>query len=261
MSYLLAEMNREKIRRIAPESIAVLPTAAVEQHGPHLPIFTDALLCETVAHRAAQAVVEQGVPAVVTPILSFGNSYHHYPFPGVLSFKSHTFMAAVTELLEGLVRSGFRKLVVLNGHGGNSNPNGLVGQDLVNRLGNPAAVATGDYWNIARPSLIQDSLIPSKLVPGHAGRFETSLVMALRPDLVNGEALDEMGDRVQDDAGLDVGLSGAVVQAHGEWQAGAGYTDNPADATPEEGQAMLTIIVNSVADFLTAFHRTPFSPE
>ncbi|MDA0746474.1 MAG: creatininase family protein, partial [bacterium] len=139
-----------------------------------------------------------------------------------------------------------------------SNPNGVMGQALVNRLGNPAAVATGDYWNIARNNLTKDGLIPSSLVPGHAGRFETSLVMALRPDLVKQNELDQMGKKVQENAGLDVGFSGSVVQVHGEWQAGVGYTDNPADATPEEGKAMLDIIVNSVAHFFTAFHKTSY---
>ena len=254
MSTLFAEMTREQIRRVAPDSIAVLPTAAIEQHGPHLPVFTDTLVCETVARQAAEAVSDQA-SVVVAPILCYGNSHHHFPFPGVLSLQSHNYMAAVTDALEGLVKSGFRKVIVLNGHGGNSNPIGVVGQDLVNRLGNSAACATGDYWSIARAGFQEADIMPPELIPGHAGRFETSLILALRPDLVDRATLDQMGSDMQENTGLDVGLSGAVVQVHGEWQAGAGYTDNPADACESDGRALLDIIVRAIADFYIAFNR------
>ena len=252
MSVLFGEMTREQIRRVAPDSIAVLPTAAIEQHGPHLPVFTDSLMCELIARKAAEKAADRA-SVVVAPILFFGNSHHHFPFPGVMSLQSHNFMAAVTDALEGLVKSGFRRVVVLNGHGGNSNPINVVGQDLVNRLGNPVACAAGDYWNIARPALLEKNVMASGLIPGHAGRFETSLVLGVRPDLVDQEAIADMGDEIQENAGLDVGLSGAMVQVHGEWQAGLGYTDNPADASPEEGKAMLEIITDSVASFYAAF--------
>ena len=252
MSVLFGEMTREQIRRVAPDSIAVLPTAAIEQHGPHLPVFTDSLMCELIARKAAEKAADRA-SVVVAPILFFGNSHHHFPFPGVMSLQSHNFMAAVTDALEGLVKSGFRKVVVLNGHGGNSNPINVVGQDLVNRLGNPVACAAGDYWNIARPALLEKNVMASGLIPGHAGRFETSLVLGVRPDLVDQGAIADMGNEIQENTGLDVGLSGAMVQVHGEWQAGLGYTDNPADASPEEGKAMLEIITDSVASFYAAF--------
>ena len=252
MSVLFGEMTREQIRRVAPDSIAVLPTAAIEQHGPHLPVFTDSLMCELIARKAAEKAADRA-SVVVAPILFFGNSHHHFPFPGVMSLQSHNFMAAVTDALEGLVKSGFRKVVVLNGHGGNSNPINVVGQDLVNRLGNPVACAAGDYWNIARPALLEKNVMASGLIPGHAGRFETSLVLGVRPDLVDQGAIADMGNEIQENTGLDVGLSGAMVQVHGEWQAGLGYTDNPADASPEEGKAMLEIITDSVATFYAAF--------
>jgi creatinine amidohydrolase len=252
MSVLFGEMTREQIRRVAPDSIAVLPTAAIEQHGPHLPVFTDSLMCELIARKAAEKAADRA-SVVVAPILFFGNSHHHFPFPGVMSLQSHNFMATVTDALEGLVKSGFRKVVVLNGHGGNSNPVNVVGQDLVNRLGNPVACAAGDYWNIARPALLEKNVMASGLIPGHAGRFETSLVLGVRPDLVDQEAIADMGNETQENTGLDVGLSGAMVQVHGEWQAGLGYTDNPADASPEEGKAMLEIITDSVATFYAAF--------
>ncbi|GIV77874.1 creatininase family protein [Litorilinea aerophila] len=252
MTVLLAEMTREQIRAVAPEAVAVLPTASIEQHGPHLPVVTDTLLCGTVAQRAAERAAGD-VPVVVAPVLPYGNSHHHRPFPGVLSLTSTTFMAAVTEVLEGLVLSGFRKLVVLNGHGGNTDSNAVVGLDFVNRLQHPVTIATAAYWDIARPAIVERGVMPGGRIPGHAGRFETALVMAIRPDLVNQEGLAQTQDVSQTAGGLFAAMTGATVQVHGAWAASTGYTDNPRLATPEEGQALLEIIVEKVAEFFVAF--------
>ena len=252
MTVLLAEMTREQIKRLAPNAVAVLPTAAIEQHGPHMPILTDTLLCGTVAQRSAEAAAGE-VQVVVAPVLCYGNSHHHRPFAGVLSLSSPTYMAAVTDILEGLVRSGFRKLVVLNGHGGNTDSNAVVGLDFVNRLGHDVKIATGAYWDIARGALVERGLIASSLIPGHAGRFETSMVMALRPDLVTEEGLAQTQDMAKTAQGLFSDLSGATVQVHGAWAASTGYTDNPAAASAAEGQALLEVVVERVSKFLVAF--------
>jgi creatinine amidohydrolase len=254
MTVLLAELTREQIRQIAPNAVAVLPTASIEQHGPHMPVVTDTLLCETVARRAAERAAEK-ISVLVTPTMCFGNSHHHRPFPGVLSLTSQTFMTAVTEVLEGLVLSGFRKLVVLNGHGGNTDSNNVVGLDFVHRLAQPVSIAAGAYWDIARGALVEKGLITSNLIPGHAGRFETAMVMAIRPDLVNQEGMQQVVDQ-SEVKGLFANLAGATVQRHNAWASGPGYTDNPAAATPEQGQAMLEVVVERVAEFLVAFDQS-----
>ncbi len=256
MTVLFEEMTREQIKKIAPRAIGVLPTAATEQHGPHMAVGTDTLLCTTVARRAAEAVADR-VPVVVTPPLPFGSSHHHYPFGGVLSLTSDTFIAVVREVAEGLARTGFRKIVVLNGHGGNSDHVGVAGQDLVNRLGQPATVASCNYWDLARAALTAKDLLPAPRIPGHAGHFETALIMSLRPDWVDADALTQIQDQSKIDSGLDVDLAGAVVQTYGAWQAGPGHTDNPAAATPELGQAILNVMVAEVARFYSDFDKVP----
>jgi creatinine amidohydrolase len=91
------------------------------------------------------------------------------------------------------------------------------------------------------------------LIPGHAGRFEASLVMALRPDLITPEGLARTRDMSATDQGLFGDLSGATMQVHGAWAKGVGYTDYPAAATAAEGEAILEIVVQRVAGFFTAF--------
>jgi creatinine amidohydrolase len=255
MTVLLAEMTREQIKRAAPTAIAVLPTASIEQHGPHAPVITDTLLCGTVAQRAAERAANQ-VQVLVAPVLCYGNSHHHRPFPGVLSLSSPTYLAAVTEILEGLALSGFRKLIVLNGHGGNTDSNNVVGLDFVHRLGHDVAIATGAYWDIARAALVEKGLMPSSMIPGHAGRFETSMVMAIRPELIDLDGLAQVQDLTQAKAGLFADLTGATMQRHGAWAVSTGYTDNPGAASAAEGQALLDVVVQRVADFLVAFNQT-----
>ena len=254
MKMLFEEMTREQILEVAPRAIAVLPTSATEQHGPHLAVGTDTLLCTTVARRAAEAAADQ-VSVVIAPPLAFGSSFHHNPFGGVLTLTSATFIEVVSEVVAGLSRSGFRKVVILNGHGGNSDHVGVVGQDAVNRLELPIVAASCNYWDLCREALVDADLIPDSLIPGHAGQFETSMVMALRPDWVDEQARQQVDDVSTADIGLDVDLTGAVVQSHGTWQKGPGHTDNPAAATAELGTAMLEIIVGEVARFFREFSR------
>jgi creatinine amidohydrolase len=254
MTVLLAEMTREQIRRAAPTAIAVLPTASIEQHGPHAPVMTDTLLCGTVAQRAAEKAAGKA-QVLVAPVLCYGNSHHHRPFPGVLSLSSPTYLAAVTEILEGLALSGFRKLIVLNGHGGNTDSNAVVGLDFVHRLGHDVVIATGAYWDIARAALVEKGLMSSKMIPGHAGRFETSMVMAIRPDLIDPDGLAQVQDLTKEKSGLFADLTGATMQRHGAWAVSPGYTDNPAAGSAEEGNALMEVVVQRVADFFVAFNQ------
>jgi creatinine amidohydrolase len=153
------------------------------------------------------------------------------------------------------VLSGFRKLVVLNGHGGNTDSNNVVGLDFVNGLGHNVTIATGAYWDIARPALVEQGLMPTGRIPGHAGRFETSMVMALRPDLISTEGMARVEDQSKVTKGLFGNLTGATVQMHGAWAAGAGYTDNPRESTAEEGTALLEVVVERVSNFLVEFDQ------
>lgn len=256
MTVLFEEMTREQIKQIAPRAIGVMPTSATEQHGPHMAVGTDTLLVTTVARRAAEAVADD-VPVVITPPLAFGSSHHHYPFGGTLSLTSATFAGVVLEVLEGLVRTGFRHLVVLNGHGGNKDLVGMASQDVVNRLELPATVASANYWDIARPALVAADLLPAPRIPGHAGHFETSAILSLRPEWVDEDARGKVRDMAEEGSGLDVDLTGAVVQTFGAWGKGPGHTDNPAAGTADLGAKMLDIIVDEVARFYRDFARLP----
>ena len=138
---------------------------------------------------------------------------------------------------------------------GNTDSNAVVALDFVNRLGHDVTIASGAYWDIARAGIVEKGLMPSARIPGHAGRFETSMVMALRPDLIDPEGMKQVVDTSLAKQGLFSALAGATMQVHGAWAASTGYSDNPAEASAEEGKALLEIVVQRVSEFLVAFDQ------
>ena len=101
------------------KTLLVLPTAAIEQHGPHLPLATDTLI-NSILLGAALARLEQETPVYALPAVCYGKSNEHVGFPGTLSVSSSTFMAVLRDLGASIAASGFKKLVLFNTHGGNS---------------------------------------------------------------------------------------------------------------------------------------------
>jgi creatinine amidohydrolase len=185
MAYTALErLNRDEIGDRAPSAVAVMPTAAIEQHGPHNPVGLDTMCCMAVARGAAEAAGE--VDVIVSPPLHFGSSDHHRPFPGVLSLRSGTFSQVLYEVVESLALSGFRRILILNGHGGNILLIQQVARDFV--LVNPdARVAAAAYWDIARPRLEAVEADRPVSIPGHGGDFETALMLHLVPELVRSD--------------------------------------------------------------------------
>ena len=240
---LFAEMTRDEIRAEAPESLAIIPTASTEQHGPHMAVITDTLLVEAVSRRAAEVATDAAT--IITPTVTVGSSHHHRPHGGVLSLPSDIYQSVVSEVIRSLVGTGFRRILVLNGHGGNTHANVVTGLDAVNRHGLDATVAAAAYWDVARAALVEDGLA-SGLIPGHAGHFETSMVLAIRPDLVRAEVLAGLPPVDPDSIGLFRPLPGTVVQTAGLWERSPGFTDDPASATAEAGHRYLETCAREV---------------
>ena len=249
MLTLFSELTRDEARERAADSLVVVPTASIEQHGPHLAVVTDTLLVTTVARRSAEAI---DAPVVVTPTVCYGNSHHHRPHSGVLSLRSDLFQATIRDLIEGLSLSGYRQILLLNGHGGNTAPNQVVAQDAVHRYDLPGKVHAAAYWDVARDALVAGGL-ENDMIPGHAGHFETAMMMAIRPDLVRQTVLDELPAVDREQIGLPSGKPGTFSQQNREWGMGPGYTDNPSSATPEAGRRYLQMIINKVGDLYASF--------
>jgi len=245
--YLMHELTREALRDLAPSAIVLLPTGATEQHGPHLPVGTDTLAVECIAREAAQRAGEQ-ITVSVAPTLPFGSSHHHLPFGGTMSLSTETYYRVVRELAESLIISGFRRIFILNGHGGNNELIQLVARDLA--LAHPVHLAAASYWTIAREALIGVEAHGYGRFPGHAGAFETSLVLAMRPELVSA-SLPHRDDPACFELHPPVSYR---LERHGAWHTIDGYTDSPDRADRVRGQAFLTAISEAVSEALVQFH-------
>lgn len=165
------------------ETIAVLPFAAVEQHGPHLPVGVDGFIMDGYLEQVISRL-PPALPALFLPTQSCGCSVEHHDFPGVLGFSAATAMKAWTELAECVFRTGCRKLVLLNSHGGNSPILTLMAHDLRARLGMFAICASWSRFGSPDGLFSEEE----KTHGVHAGDIETSLMLSFRPDLVRMEA-------------------------------------------------------------------------
>ncbi len=232
-------MTRDEIGALAPSSVAILPTASIEQHGPHCPVGTDTMCCMAVA-RGAAAAVGENLRVFVCPPVHYAASHHHRPWPGVMSLKSTVFADVLHDLLESLALAGFRRVLILNGHGGNQYVIKQVAHDFMLDHGG-VQVAADSYWDIAREAL---EAVPTPApvgVPGHAGDFEASLIMHLDSSLVRRENIPVLAER------------------HGSPDAarGTGVSDDASQASAELGRAFLDAAVAEVAKTVRSLAAAP----
>lgn len=210
------------------------------------------LIVEHVARAAAErARMDHGIDALVAPTLPFGSSHHHLPFGGTVSLASERYLGAVRDMAASLIASGFRRIFVLNGHGGNHELMQVAVRDLA--LEHPVNLAAASYWDLAREAVMVSGLV-NAMLPGHAGVFETSLILALHPELV-AHPLPH-----RDETELTrVAIPRTPFRAEraGFWDSIDGFTDSPDDASAELGRLLLEAVIPPVADALADFARLP----
>jgi creatinine amidohydrolase len=246
---MLNELTREESRAVAGETLVVFPIGATEQHGPHLPVGTDCFAVDHIA-RAAAAEAAARIPVLVAPTFPFGSSAHHLPFGGTMSIATDTYYRVLSDLVESLIGGGFRRIFMLNGHGGNHELAELVARDAA--LKHPVRVGAGSYWRIAWDALLAAGAHAQGRLAGHAGSFETSIALVLRPDLVRHPLPHREGAAGSDPRDAARPYRG---ERHGSWQAMDGFTDSPDRATAERGRAYLQAIVGAVAGAFIEFYQ------
>ncbi len=239
--------TRAEITEVAPESILMVPLGAVEQHGDHLAVGLDYFLAQHIAHRVAQRLA--GSPNIlITPPLPFGYSEHHLPFGGTLSLSAKTLLSVLVDLGLSADCAGFRRLFFINGHGGNVELSALAGREI--SLQTDMRVAAGSYWTMAASAIAE--LDPSALgqIPGHAGGFETSLALALDPDLVRAPipARDDVDGR-----GNRLPKYTFATFSRQDWMRIDGRTDSASLADADLGGRILETIIVSVSEQVRAF--------
>jgi creatinine amidohydrolase len=245
-----AEMTAPEIRDLDRAGTLVLaPVAACEQHSRHLPVFTDSILVGAVAEGVERDLPER---VLLLPVLWLGASEHHLPFGGTLTATLATYETLLVELLAPLLRDGFRRVMLLNGHGGNIDPLHVALRRLDTAF--PKAVLTGAaYWELAEAEVAALCEGPRKSM-GHACEIETSMVLALRPELVR-------TDLIRDDPDdTPAALKGLFWARDFGRRTDHGAVGHPERADAARGRKMLEAIVRKVTAVVEATLEVPLDP-
>src|SRR5215212_894076 len=178
----LSDFSWPKVQALNKDTPIVIPVAALEQHGHHLPLFTDSMLLGEIVRRVAEKLRDR---VLFAPLTWLGNSDHHLDFPGTLSAPPRAYLDLLNGLLENFIQHGFRRLIFLNGHGGNDVPGKQAVFELRQRHRQRADVLLlfATYWNLgARPQDADSTFVQEAM--GHACEWETSMMLQLAPHLV-----------------------------------------------------------------------------
>jgi len=185
-SILWKELTAEDLRAKAKaDAVVLLPVASIEQHGPHLPVGVDTILTEAVCTRAAQAATK--VPVVVAPVLWCGMAEHHMAFGGTFTVDIPTYRAVLLCFLKSMERHGFKRVFIVNGHGGNKTALNAFLPDFAVEMGLAIRVAT--YFDVA-PDAMRLILEDQEGVR-HACEAETSMMLVAAPETVKRERFAE----------------------------------------------------------------------
>lgn len=238
---LLHEMTWSGVNDLSRDTPVVLPVAALEQHGRHMPLFTDSLLLGEVVRRAAARL---GDRVLIAPLQWLGNSDHHLDFSGTLSAPPRVYLDLLAGLLENFIGHGFRRLVLLNGHGGNIVP---IQQTVFevrqrHRTRDDLLLLGAAYWGLgARPHEADLRIKQDRM--GHACEWETSMMLRLEPRLVRDLAAAE-----------PVPFGNAFEPASRGWvtreRSLPGHIGDPREATAEKGESLFRLFTDDVCALL-----------
>jgi len=246
-----AYLNWKQVEALPKDTtLLILPTAAIEQHGHHLPLATDTLINNLLLGKALEKLPKD-VPVYALPPICYGKSNEHIGFPGTMSVSAATFMAVVRDLGASVAASGFKKLVLYNSHGGNSALNDVMARDLRAEFG-----LRMFQMGASGGAKFEDIGAQERAYGLHAGELETSLLLAATPKLVDTSAytVNYIADVTKPEV-----LKPEFAPATFAWLtrdiAPSGVMGDPNPATAEKGERWIEEAATHAAVALTAmFH-------
>jgi len=242
-SYMMGELTWLEARdRLKEVDVALLPVGSLEQHGSHLPLDTDAFDAERLAHEVADSCSKP--KPLVLPLIPYGISYHHEDFTGTISVSNDTLSRFVNDVGMGAARNGIKKLIIINGHGGNT-PALKFAAQMINRDAHIfVCVDTGETSDADLVDLVET---PNDV---HAGEIETSVGLFIRPQLVY---MDKAKKYVPKFSSRYLNFS---TKRSVEWYARTskisqnGVLGDPTKASQDKGEKIWTIMVKNLVELI-----------
>jgi creatinine amidohydrolase len=249
--YRYGEMTWPEVKAAAARPcVAIVPIATLEDHGLHLPIDTDWLLCSSICDLAASRAADR---TVVVPPINHGYSPHHMDFPGAITIGWRTLIEYALDVCDSLAHHGFKRILIVNGHGSNAPFADIVARLCTVKTG--ALAAAVNYWAAPGVREAAESIRESDSVGGmnHACEFETSLYLALRPDLVDmSQAVRELSHRPSKNYWTDLvaGDGPLAMMEHWSQLSESGVMGDPTKATAAKGRVLLEAAVDGIVELV-----------
>ena len=244
------------------DKIIVLPLGAIEQHGPHLPVGTDSHIITHLAQELAKRFENE---IILCPTLSFGSSHHHIAFGGTISISANLYSSLITDLVTSILESGFRKIILLNGHGGNITPvrQALTTLSQLTEEKHPANIVLATYWEVAGKPFAGEAPMESPAL-SHACEYETSLMLEILPNLVHIDKIerakrpDKNGYIAWED---DEKYRGVSIVKSTAYISDNGSSGEPQLATKDKGHHLFKSALESLSEFILSFENWPIYPK
>jgi creatinine amidohydrolase len=243
---------------VAQNRVAVLPVGTVEQHGPHLPLVTDVLTAAEMSRRAVERMPDE---AILMPPVYYAFNEHHLDFPGTIAIEGQTFVNYVTDIGKSLAHHGFRKILLVNGHGSNVPFLDVAARNITNRTA--AICAMAPWWSLLPKELLEE-LRESEFPGGmaHGCELETSVLLYLRGDLVQFDKA-EKDINFQKTEFFYWDLQSPSPIFFQEWfsrYSRTGTVGDPTKATKQKGEKFVAAVVERMIALLKEFRAREIQP-
>lgn len=263
--YLFGDMTWPEIKQIIKEDrVAVVPVAMIEEHGHHLPVDTDLVLANEVCVRTGARIPEQ---MVVIPPINHGYAPHQMDFPGVISISSETFIRYVVDVCSSLAHQGFKRILLLNGHGSNVSLLQVAARQTI--LAYPDVMcASISHWDL-EPLIECANEVRESENPGgmnHACELETSMYLAIKENLVQMDKAVRDLDKYESSKYFWLDLvgkgAGRPVVMMPYWSAisETGTLGDPTKATRAKGERLLDAAVEGLVEFISLYRQRKHHP-
>lgn len=243
---------------VAEQRVAVLPVGTIEQHGPHLPLSTDVLTSTEMSRRAVERIPQE---AILLPSVFYAFNEHHLDFPGTIAIAGETFINYVTDIGRSLAHHGFRKILLVNGHGSNVPFLDIVARNISNQTASICAMVP--WWNLVPRDVlaeIRESEFPGGMA--HGCELETSIILYVRGDLVQmDKAAKDINFQKSDFIFWD--LQGGSPVFFQEWfsrYSKTGIVGDPTKASLDKGRRVTEAVIDQMIALIRDFRKREIQP-